>query len=60
MFRQGLHAHDIAALLDSECICIRSGHHCTQPLQRHYGLRGTARASQAFTSNVEEIDRFAE
>ncbi|KEF40669.1 MAG: cysteine desulfurase [Cyanobium sp. CACIAM 14] len=57
---EGLHANDIAALLDSAGICIRSGHHCTQPLHRHYGLAGTARASLSFTTTPEEIDRFAE
>ena len=57
---EGLHANDIAALLDSAGICIRSGHHCTQPLHRHYGLSGSARASLAFTTTPEEIDRFAE
>jgi cysteine desulfurase/selenocysteine lyase len=57
---EGLHAHDIAALLDSAGICIRSGHHCTQPLHRHYGLSATARASLAFTTTIEEIDRFAD
>ena len=57
---EGLHANDIAALLDSAGICIRSGHHCTQPLHRHYGLAGTARASLGFTTTPEEIDRFAE
>jgi cysteine desulfurase/selenocysteine lyase len=57
---EGLHAHDLAALLDSAGICIRSGHHCTQPLHRHYGLSATARASLAFTTTFEEIDRFAE
>ncbi|MEY3463945.1 MAG: selenocysteine lyase, PLP-dependent [Cyanobacteriota bacterium] len=56
----GLHANDIAALLDSAGICIRSGHHCTQPLHRHYGIPGSARASLSFTSTPEEIDRFAE
>jgi cysteine desulfurase/selenocysteine lyase len=56
----GLHANDIAALLDSAGVCIRSGHHCTQPLHRHYGLAGTARASLGFTTTPEEIDRFAE
>ena len=56
----GLHANDLAALLDSAGICIRSGHHCTQPLHRHYGLSGTARASVSFTTTPEEIDRFAE
>ena len=56
----GLHANDIAALLDSAGICIRSGHHCTQPLHRHYGLAATARASLGFTTTADEIDRFAE
>jgi cysteine desulfurase/selenocysteine lyase len=56
----GVHANDIAALLDSAGICIRSGHHCTQPLHRHYGISGSARASLSFTTTPEEIDRFAE
>ena len=57
---EGLHANDMAALLDSAGICIRSGHHCTQPLHRHYGVSGTARASLSFTTTPEEIDRFAD
>ena len=56
----GVHANDIAALLDSAGICIRSGHHCTQPLHRHYGISGSARASLSFTTTAEEIERFAE
>ena len=56
----GLHANDIAALLDSAGICIRSGHHCTQPLHRLYGIPGSARASLSFTTTAEEIERFAE
>ncbi|SBO44731.1 SufS family cysteine desulfurase [Cyanobium sp. NIES-981] len=57
---EGLHANDLAALLDSAGICIRSGHHCTQPLHRLYGIPGSARASLSFTTTPEEIDRFAE
>ncbi len=57
---EGLHANDLAALLDSAGICIRSGHHCTQPLHRLYGIPGSARASLSFTTSPEEIDRFAE
>jgi cysteine desulfurase/selenocysteine lyase len=57
---QGVHANDIAALLDSAGICIRSGHHCTQPLHRHYGLSASARASLSFTTTPDEIDRFAD
>jgi len=56
----GLHANDLSALLDAGGICIRSGHHCTQPLHRHYGLAASARASLSFTTTFEEIDRFAE
>ena len=57
---EGLHANDLASLLDSAGICIRSGHHCTQPLHRHYGLSGSARASLAFTTTEAEIDHFAD
>jgi len=56
----GVHANDIAELLDVAGVCIRSGHHCTQPLHRHYGLSASARASLSFTTTPEEIDRFAE
>ncbi len=56
----GLHANDIGALLDTEGICIRSGHHCTQPLHRHYKIPGSARASLSFTNTPDEIDCFAE
>jgi len=55
----GVHANDIAELLDVAGVCIRSGHHCTQPLHRHYGLAATARASLSFTTTPEDIDRFA-
>ena len=56
----GVHANDIAALMDASGICIRSGHHCCQPLHRHYGVSASARASLSFTTTVEEIDRFAD
>ncbi len=57
---QGLHSNDIAELLDANGICIRSGHHCCQPLHRYYGLKSTARASLSFTTTINEIDRFTE
>jgi len=56
----GVHANDIAELIDASGICIRSGHHCCQPLHRHYGVTASARASLSFTSTFEEIDRFSE
>ncbi len=57
---KGIHSNDISELLDSSNICIRSGHHCCQPLHKYYGIESTARASLSFTSTKEEIDLFSE
>ena len=55
-----IHSNDIAELLDNSNICIRSGHHCCQPLHRFYGIKSTARASLSFISNRSEIDSLCE
>ena len=55
-----IHPNDLASLLDSDGICIRSGHHCCQPLHRFYGINATARASLSFTTTINEIDLFIE
>jgi len=52
---EGLHPHDVAALLDQEGIAVRAGHHCAQPLMRSYGITGTARASFSVYSSPEEV-----
>ena len=57
---KGIHSNDIAEILDSKGICIRSGHHCCQPLHRHLGIKSTARVSMNFTTTKEEIDTFIE
>ncbi len=57
---EGIHSNDIAEILDSKGICIRSGHHCCQPLHRHLRINSTARISMNFTTNQEEIDSFIE
>jgi len=54
----GVHAHDLATLLDHEGIAVRSGHHCAHPLMQFYGVPATARASLAFYNTREEIDAF--
>ena len=54
----GLHANDLSTLIDHEGVAIRSGHHCTQPLHRIFGITGTARASLYFYNTREEIDAF--
>ena len=54
----GIHASDLATLLDHEGIAIRSGHHCTQPLHRIFNASGSARASLYFYNTRQEIDAF--
>ena len=51
----GLHPHDVAALLDQEGIAVRAGHHCAQPLMRNLGITGTARASFSVYSSSEDV-----
>ena len=55
-----IHSNDIAEILDSKGICIRSGHHCCQPLHRHIGMNSTARISMNFTTSKDDIDIFIE
>jgi cysteine desulfurase / selenocysteine lyase len=55
---EGIHASDLATLLDHEGIAIRSGHHCTQPLHRIFNASGSARASLYFYNTRAEIDQF--
>tara|TARA_B100000579_G_scaffold388780_1_gene362148 strand:+ start:2501 stop:3748 length:1248 start_codon:yes stop_codon:yes gene_type:complete len=59
-FVKGIHSNDISELLDNSNICIRSGHHCCQPLHRFYGINSTARASLSFISTPSEIDFLTE
>ena len=42
---KGVHPHDVASILDSEGVCVRSGNHCAQPLLRYMGIDSTCRAS---------------
>ncbi len=54
-----VHPHDIGTILDAEGIAIRAGHHCTQPLMRHFGVAATARASFALYNTKAEVDALA-
>ncbi|MBC7897961.1 MAG: cysteine desulfurase [Cytophagaceae bacterium] len=53
---EGAHPHDIGTILDQEGVAVRAGHHCCQPLMRHYGLSSTARASFYLYNTREEVD----
>jgi len=52
----GVHAHDLATLLDLEGIAVRSGHHCAHPLMQYLGVPATCRASLAFYNTTDEVD----
>jgi cysteine desulfurase / selenocysteine lyase len=52
----GLHPHDVAALLDAEGVAVRAGHHCAQPLMRALGVVGTSRASFSVYTSRAEVD----
>ena len=56
---EGLHPHDVAALLDQEGIAVRAGHHCAQPLMRSLGITGTARASFSVYNSPEDVSILA-
>ena len=54
---KGVHPHDVASILDSEGVCVRSGNHCAQPLLRYLGFDSTCRASFYFYNTEEDVDR---
>lgn len=55
-----IHPYDAGTILDQLGIAVRTGHHCTQPLMKRFGIPGTIRASFAFYNTKEEIDRLME
>ena len=55
---KGVHAHDVAQILDSEGVAIRAGHHCCMPLMGVLGVAATARASFYLYNTEKEIDTF--
>ncbi len=52
----GIHPYDIGTIIDTDGIAIRTGHHCTMPLIKRFGLPATARASFSIYNKIEEID----
>ena len=53
---EGMHAHDVATILDREGVAVRAGHHCAQPLMERFGVTSTTRASFALYNTREEVD----
>ena len=56
----GVHAHDVATILDEDGVEIRSGHHCAQPLHDRLGLESSARASFYLYNTKGEVDRLVD
>jgi cysteine desulfurase/selenocysteine lyase len=53
----GVHAHDVAQVLDSEGVAVRSGHHCTMPLHEQFGWQASVRVSFQIYNSEEDIDQ---
>jgi cysteine desulfurase/selenocysteine lyase len=57
---EGIHPHDIAEVCDRHAVCIRAGHHCTQPLMRRLGVGATGRASFHVYNHPDDVDRLVD
>src|SRR3984957_4241934 len=53
---EGMHAHDVAPILDREGVAVRAGHHCAQVLMERFGVASTSRASFALYNNRADVD----
>jgi cysteine desulfurase/selenocysteine lyase len=56
---EGVHPHDVAALLDREGIAVRAGHHCAMPLHQKFHLPASTRASFYLYNTTAEVDLLA-
>ena len=52
-----VHAHDVATILDSAGVAVRSGHHCAEPLMHFLGTESVVRVSVSFENKLSEIDK---
>lgn len=52
----GVHAHDVAQVLDQYGVCVRPGHHCAKPLMKRFALTATVRVSFGPYSNVQDTE----
>ena len=54
---EGVHPHDIAAIIADANVAVRAGHHCAEPLHHFIGIPSTTRASLMFYNTEEEVQR---
>ena len=56
----GIHPHDVSAILDGGGVAVRAGHHCAQPVMDRYDLPATTRASFSVYNDTGDIERLAD
>jgi len=57
---EGVHPHDLSAILDRSGVAVRAGHHCAQPLHDRLGVHASARASFYLYNTLEEVDELVQ
>ena len=57
---KGVHSHDVAFILDSFNVAVRSGHHCAQPLMKYIGVPSCCRASFSIYNDEKDIEKLIE
>jgi cysteine desulfurase/selenocysteine lyase len=57
---EGIHAHDVSQVLDTDGVCVRAGHHCAKPLMRTLGVAATSRASLYVYNDEADVDALVE
>jgi cysteine desulfurase/selenocysteine lyase len=56
----GIHAHDVASVMNTLGVAVRSGHHCTMPLHKKLGIPASVRASYYLYNTKADIDKLVE
>ena len=56
----GVHPHDVGQVLDADGVAVRTGHHCAQPIHRHFGVFASSRASLGPYNDEADVDAFLE
>ena len=55
---KNISAHDVAVILDSEGVAVRSGHHCVMPWHMEQNQTTSVRMSLYFYNTQEDVDVF--
>ena len=57
---EGVHPHDVGAMLDQHGVCVRVGHHCAKPLMKAMHVNATVRASLYIYNDTDDIEPFVD